>query len=327
MENNVKMNTSEFIERANKIHNYKYDYSKTVYTKSKENVVIICPKHGEFWQTPDNHLHNHGCKLCAIEEQHNKQRKKLCEFIDKARIVHNNKYDYSKTEYVNNHTDICIVCPIHGEFTQSPQGHLRGKGCRKCSYEYRGLMHRLTNEEFIAKSKIIHGDKYDYSITQYNGYENDVEIICPIHGKFKQNADSHLQGHGCQLCNTSKLELEFKQMLDSCGVEYISQCNYKRLPWLNKQTLDFYIHSKRIAIECQGKQHFEVVDFSGRNKERALKNFEENAERDERKKRLCEENGVRLLYFTKKKFLKNSNNVIDGEYFFNPRDINKLLNE
>ena len=321
------MNTNEFIERANKIHNFKYDYSKTQYIKSRIKVVIICPKHGEFKQTPDNHLHKHGCKLCSIEEQHNKQRKKLNEFIEKAQIIHNNKYDYSKVKYVNNHTDICIICPTHGEFTQSPNDHLYGKGCRKCSYESRGLKHRLTNEEFIAKSKIIHKGKYDYSITHYSGYENDVEIICPIHGKFTQNANSHLQGHGCQLCNTSKLEFEMKEELENNNIDYISQCNYKELPWLNKQTLDLYISSKRVAIECQGKQHFEVVDFSGKNKERALKNFEENVERDERKKRLCEENGVRLLYFTKKKFLKNSKNVINGEYFFNPQDIHKLLNE
>lgn len=116
-------------------------------------------------------------------------------------------------------------------------------------------------------------------------------------------------------------------MLDSCGVEYISQCSYKELPWLNRQTLDFYIPSKKMAIECQGKQHFEVVDFSGRNKERAANEFNDTKERDERKKRLCEENGIRLLYFTKKKFLKNSNNVIKGEYFFKPQDINKLLND
>ena len=321
------MNTNEFIKRANKIHNYKYDYSKTVYTKSKENVVIICPKHGEFKQTADSHLHNHGCKLCAIEGQHNKQRKKLDEFIAKAKIVHSNKYDYSKVEYVNNHTNICIVCPIHGEFTQSPKDHLRGKGCRKCSYENRGLKHRLTNEEFISKSKAVHKGKYDYSITHYNGYEKDVEIICPIHGNFRQNADSHLQGHGCQVCNSSKLEFEMKEELEKNNIDHISQCNYKRLHWLNKQTLDFYIPSKNIAIECQGKQHFEVVDFSGRNKERALKEFNDTKERDERKKHLCEENGVRLLYFTKKKFLKSGNNVIDGEYFFNPQDIHKLLNE
>ena len=321
------MNTNEFIERANKIHNFKYDYSKTQYIKSKIKVVIICPIHGEFEQTPDNHLHKHGCKLCSIEEQYNKQRKKLNKFIEKAKTIHGNKYDYSKVEYVNNHMGICIICSIHGEFTQSPKDHLFGKGCRKCSYENRGIRHRLTNEEFITKSKAIHKGKYDYSITYYNGYENDVEIICPIHGKFIQNADSHLQGHGCQLCNTSKLEVEIKEELENSNIDYISQCNHKKLPWLNRQTLDFYIPSKKIAVECQGEQHFKVIDFSGRNKERAAKEFNDTKERDERKKRLCEENGVRLIYFTKKKFLKNSNNVIDGEYFFNPQDIHKLLNK
>lgn len=327
MDSKQDLKTQRFIKRCNLIHQGKYIYTKTVYTRAKDSVIIICPKHGEFTQTADSHLHGHGCKLCAIEEQHNQQRKKLDEFIENSNIVHNNKYDYSEVEYVNNHTGVWIICPIHGKFKQTPNDHLCGKGCRQCSYEYRGLKHRLTNDSFIKKSNLIHKNKYDYSLTKYEGYDNDVEIICPIHGKYTQSADSHLQGHGCPMCNTSKLELEIEHILKQNNIKYISQCNSRKFPWLGLQSLDFYLCNYNIAIECQGEQHFHYVDFSGINEERARIEFDKCIERDKRKSMKCKENGVRLLYFTKKKFLKNGNNVIDGEYFFNPKDIIKILND
>lgn len=318
--------TQEFIKKAKKVHGNKFDYSKVEYIKAKRNVTIICPMHGDFEQTPDNHLHNHGCKLCAIEEQHKQQRKKLNEFINEAKIVHNNKYDYSKVDYINNHTNVSIICPIHGEFSQAPNDHLNGKGCKKCSYEYRGLKRRLTNEEFINEAQLIHNNKYDYSLTHYNGYDNYVEIICPIHGKFKQSADSHLQGHGCQKCNSSKLEKDIEQVLKENNIIYIPQCNHRELTWLGLQSLDFYLPDYNIAIECQGKQHFCVVDFSGINEKRAKIEFNNCIKRDNMKRNKCKENGVRLIYFTKKKFLKEGNNILDGEYFFDPNKIIDILN-
>lgn len=322
----MEAKTLNFIKKAIKIHGDRYDYSKVKYIKAKLNVTITCPIHGDFEQTPDNHLHNHGCKLCAIEEEHRQQRKTTDEFINEANIVHNNKYDYSKVEYKDNHTNVTIICPIHGEFPQSPNDHLQGSGCRKCSYIYRGLKRRLTNEQFITKSKLIHKDKYDYSLTCYNGYDDDVEIICPIHGKFKQNADSHLQGHGCQKCNASKLETEMEFVLRQNNIKYISQCNSRELPWLGLQSLDFYLPNYNIAIECQGKQHFCMVDFSGVDEEGAKSEFGYCVSRDKMKSNKCTKNGVRLLYFTNKKFLKEGNNVIDGEYFFNSNEIIDIIN-
>lgn len=320
------MTTKEFIERARKLYGDKYDYSKVEYIKSKKNVNIICPIHGEFTQTPDNHLHNHGCKYCAIEEQHKEQRKKLSVFIEQANKKHNNKYDYSKVNYTKNDVKVTIICPKHGEFKQRPNDHLSGKGCRKCSYEQRGINHRLTNKEFLEKAKLIHNSKYDYSLTKYNGYDNDIEIICSIHGAFQQNAYSHLQGHGCQKCNASKLELEIENALKENDIKYIPQCNSRIFHWLGLQSLDFYLPDYNIAIECQGDQHFQCVDFSGVNEERAINEFDYTVERDKRKSTKCKENGVRLLYFTHKKFLKSENNVLEGEYFFNSKEIINILN-
>ena len=111
-----KLTTEEFIEKARKIHNDKYDYSKVNYKRSSEKVCIICPKHGEFWQRPNEHLSGYGCRKCAIEVIKKKEMKTKDDFIKKATKIHKNKYDYSKVVYNGSFVKVCIICPEHGEF-------------------------------------------------------------------------------------------------------------------------------------------------------------------------------------------------------------------
>ena len=111
-----KVTTEEFIEKSNKIHNYKYDYSLTNYTGKDNKVIIICPIHGEFEQYASNH-YKHGCNKCGHEKTSStKISNSNNNFIEKANEIHNFKYDYSKVNYVNNKEKICIICPEHGEF-------------------------------------------------------------------------------------------------------------------------------------------------------------------------------------------------------------------
>lgn len=119
--------TENFIEEAKQIHGDKYDYSKVVYERSNEKVCIICPEHGEFWQTPNSHLKGCGCPKCDFSYKMNRE-----DFILKSGNIHGNEYDYSKVEYVNSQTKVCIICPVHGEFLQTPNDHLCGCGCPKC---------------------------------------------------------------------------------------------------------------------------------------------------------------------------------------------------
>ena len=169
-----KMTNSEFIAKARKIHNEKYDYSKVEYINNRTKVCIICPIHGEFWQTPNAHLNGQDCPKCK-----GKIKLTLEKFIEKAKKVHGDKYDYSKVEYINNHTKVCIICPIHGEFWQTPQHHLKGVGCPKCYGNF-----RKTTEQFIEEARKVHGDKYDYSKVEYVNATTKVRIICPKHGEF-----------------------------------------------------------------------------------------------------------------------------------------------
>ena len=195
----TKMSTAEFIAKAQEIHGNKYDYSKTEYSNSRTKVCIICPDHGEFWQTPTLHLQGNGCPKCS-----GKNKLTTEEFIEKARKVHGDKYDYSKVDYKNNHTKVCIICPDHGEFWQTPSNHLKKQGCPKCGFTIRNEKNTMTTEEFIAKAREVHGSKYDYSKSEYQNCNVKVCIICPEHGEFWQLPSSHLSGRGCPKCINRK---------------------------------------------------------------------------------------------------------------------------
>ena len=133
-------------------------------------------------------------------------------FIKKAKEIHGDKYDYSKVEYKNSNTKVCIICPEHGEFWQLPYHHLHGCGCSKC----RSKKMTLTTEEFIERAKEIHGDKYDYSKTEYVDNKTKICIICPIHGEFWQIPLNHLQNKGCPYCGKTK-KYTTKEFIESAG--------------------------------------------------------------------------------------------------------------
>ena len=275
------LTTEEFIKKSSEIHGNKYDYSKVNYVGTHTKVCIICPEHGEFWQAPNSHLKGSGCPKCSGVAKLN-----TTEFIKKAREIHGNKYDYTKVKYVNAHTKVCIICPEHGEFLQAPYAHLNGRGCSKCAGKI-----KLNTSEFINRAREVHGDKYDYSKANYVRTHTKVCIICPEHGEFWQTPADHLKGIGCPNCSSSKLESEIRIMLDEQGIKY--KCRERKIPWLKGLELDFYIPDKNIAIECQGRQHFKPVEIFGGEEA-----FKYTIENDRTKRKLCEEYGVRLLYYS-----------------------------
>ena len=124
----------KFKKKARNVHTDKYDYSKVHYINSNTKVCIICPEHGEFWQIPKNHLHGHGCPSCARENAHQRNSFTTEQFIKTASTIHEDRYDYSKVEYKNNRTKVCIICPEHGEFWQTLAMHNNERqGCPNCA--------------------------------------------------------------------------------------------------------------------------------------------------------------------------------------------------
>ena len=290
-----RLTTKEFIKKARKVHNDKYNYDKVDYVNAKTKVCIICPEHGEFWQRPDLHLRGEGCNLCNGKIQLSKE-----EFLKKANIVHNNKYDYSMVNYVGYHVKVCIICPIHGKFWQQPANHLCGKGCRK----YSRNSYNYNTEEWIEEAEKVHGNKYDYSKVNYKNSDMKVCIICPKHGEFLQKANNHLRGQGCPKCKESKLENNTRKLLEENKIEYVYQ---KKFDWLGRQTLDFYLPKYRIAIECQGEQHYRPVDFGGRGEKWAIKMFDKIKKLDNIKLNKVKENNIKMLYIND----NNKNNFLN----------------
>jgi very-short-patch-repair endonuclease len=124
------MNTEYFIEKSQKTHKNKYDYSLVDYKKSKNNVKIICPTHGVFELPAYKHIDGHGCKKCSKDEY---RQRYFLDFLEKSREIHKNKYDYSIVDYITGSKRVKIICPIHGIFKQKPSDHKSGKGCSKCN--------------------------------------------------------------------------------------------------------------------------------------------------------------------------------------------------
>ena len=288
------MSKETFIEKARRVHGDKYDYSKVSYSNCKDKVCIICPEHGEFWQTPDNHLQKKGCPVCRYISSGDKRRTSISDFINKANAVHNNKYDYSKANYITNRIKICITCPEHGDFWQTPDGHINKQaGCPYCSNN-----HKYSTEEFIEKAKIVWGDQYDFSQVEYNGTHNKVKVICRKHGEFWQTPHNLLIGVGCKFCNESKLERYIRQFLESQNIEYIYEYSRKEL---KRQTIDFYLPKYNIGIECQGRQHFEPVDFKGSDDSNLEEILRHVKELDETKFHIAKQLGIKMVYYIDRK--------------------------
>ena len=236
-----RLTAEEFIERAKKIHEDRYDYSKVEYKNSLTKVTIICPEHGEFEQTPHDHLRSHSCPYCSGKLKSNTE-----EFIRRAREIHGDKYDYSEVDYKNANTKLTIICPELGEFEQRASSHLSGCGCPKCAGK------NITTEEFIRRAREIHGDKYDYSKVEYKDAITKVTIICPIHGEFQQRPDHHLNGHSCPYCNGSKLTKE--EFIRKAREIHSDKYDYSKVEYKNAIT--------KVTIICPEHGEFEQTPNS-----------------------------------------------------------------
>ncbi len=286
----AKQTTETFIEKAKAIFGDKYDYSKVVYNKSNQKVTIICKKHGEFEQTPSHHLQGEQCPICAKEEALEQKRIKAHQkFIRDAKQIFGDKFDYSKVVYINQKTPVEIICPIHGSFFIKPDNFLRNNstnryGCQKCAKN-----HRYTLEEWKDVAHKVHKNKYNYdNIKEYTNAHQIIPIICPKHGLFMQEANSHLRGCGCPHCNMrkSQSELYFK-LQDDLNLQL--EFDYKT-PWSGRQMLDIYSKDYNFAIEFNGLQHYEPIEYFG-GESKFL-----NIQRLDGEKRIkCAENGCKLF--------------------------------
>ena len=232
------------------------------------------------------------------------------EFIEKAKLIHGEKYCYSKTKYIQSKDKVIITCLIHGDFEQRAGGHLSGYGCSKCSFENDSIRKTSNTTNFINKSTIIHKNKYDYSKTKYINTKTKVTIICPLHNlEFLQLPQNHLAGNGCPKCNSSKGEIKISTYLENKNIDFIPQKKYidcvndktgKQLPY------DFYLPKFNLLIEYDGELHFKPY----KKEEKDLLKLKETQYKDKLKTKYSIINNIKLLRIKYSEF-KNIDKILD----------------
>lgn len=299
--NQANEKTLEFIKQAKLIHGDKYDYSKSVYVNNKTKLEIYCPKHDLiFNQTPGHHINKKcRCPKCGRESGNFKQTKQIDTFIKDAKAIHGDIYDYNKSVYINKYTNLIITCKIHGDFEQTPSTHLRSGckyGCPKCGHVKIGNFRRLSLEEFINKSKSIHGEtKFDYSKVIYINDKTNIKLICrECDVEFETMPGNHVRGAGgCPCCTSSRGENDVRNFLIKNNIKFEEQkmfdgCKYKAL-----LKFDFYLPDHNACIEFQGRQHFEPISYFG-----GEDGFKLIKERDKAKVKYCVDNNIKLHCIT-----------------------------
>ena len=311
----------EIKKEFREIHGNKYDYSlidENIYVNSNTRLPIICHainenniEHGIFYQDRSHHLRGHGCPKCA------KTGIKYTteDFIQKIQKI-NKDLVLDKCNYINAHTKVCVGCKKHGYFNIRPYLLLQNHGCPQCAFEKRGFERRSSKQKFIEKAKMVHGETYDYGNVEYYTSTIKVCIICPKHGEFWQRPTRHLSGDGCPICSESKLEKEVRKVFKTLTRQ-------KTFEWLKlKQSLylDFYDEANKIAIECQGEQHF--IDKGN------FGDFENIIYRDKIKYKLCEGQGIKIIYYFPKEFLKHKNEFYSDKIVcHNINELKEKLND
>ncbi|MDC1342437.1 DUF723 domain-containing protein [Flavobacteriaceae bacterium] len=278
-----RISTNEFIKRSKIIHGDNYDYSKTEYVTSDKQVTITCKEHGDFEQSPFSHLNGIGCGVCSGRAIYNTDQAK-----QKIREVHGDKIDLSKFVYINKDYKSTLICSIHGEWETSYGSLVNSEsGCPKCGLITIGEKSKITKDEWLERCKITHGDFYDYSHTNYDGFLEKVNIICPKHGEFSQTAREHQRGSGCPNCSLSRGEKYILNFLEEKKIPYETQKKFSGLKKIISLRFDFYLPNQNCVIEYNGIQHYKLIEFFGG--EEALKNTQES---DKLKEQFCRDNNI-----------------------------------
>ena len=241
------------------------------------------------------------------------RKKTLEQFIKEAEIVHGaGKYDYSKTVYVNNNTQVEIICPIHGSYFQLPRSHVSAKcGCPKCSKVY------SDQEYFIQRAKEIHGNKYDYSKVEYKNSTTKVCIICSAHGEFWQTPNAHINGSGCPKCYDLKRSENRSKIFGIC----INDCQGLISDDENNECYNTWVQMLRRCYDLNLKKKYPTYkDCTVCEEWLFFSNFKKWFENPE--------NGFRKGYFLDKDLLIKGNKIYSPETcVFIPREISSITTQ
>ena len=314
----------KFISKAKNKYDNLYDYDNIEYVDYTTPILIKCNRCGNrFKQSPRKHIDGRGCTPCnnknRIKNLHNRDDAER--FVEKALKRHKGLFSYEKVKYLNSLTKVEIFCKsCEKYFKQLPSNHLSGKGCVYCRNKLIGNRSKYSYDKFISKLSYDHLLLYSFNEEDFNQKNNNeyqkIKILCKkckLH--FLQSISTHLSGHGCPNCNSKRGIKEtclYNDLKKHFDLDIIKQYRPK---FLQRQSIDLFIPKLNLGIEYQGIQHFSPVERFGGELE-----YLKIIERDFRKKKICDENDLELIYFTYKK------NHVPNRYQFNViTDIKDLI--
>lgn len=282
--------------------NFIFPKIKEEYKGYKSTITIACKYHGEFTREVRACVFNGVCPKCSVDRRSGIRRYSISEIEEKLKSHYGDRYSYPylSSEYKNNQSKITISCKIHGEFVNKAASWLLGNGgCSRCYGDSMSEHKSMLFSEFVFKSNKRYGHKYSYCRVKWEKQSRNrkepIEILCPIHGPFKQTVNDHLNSCliGCPSCaiTESFFEKEVKDYINSLGLKTVSR-NRKIIKPLE---LDIYIPSKKIAIECNGL-YYHRANLKGRNYHKD-------------KRIMCEKKGVRLIQIWDNEWVENKEKV------------------
>lgn len=317
---------NDFIKLRTFIHGNKYNYDKSICINSTDKIIINCPieNHGDFLQSYQKHINaRQGCPKCGDLRIAKSHKKSQDEFIKQAQFIHNYKYIYNKTQYTGSQNIVTITCLVnnHGDFDQIANDHINKRkpsGCPKCKNIKTGNRRRANFNIVLHNANFIHKEKYDYSEFIYTNNKTKSIIICPEHGRFNLSMEKHiLRQQGCSKCAPASYgEKIIIDLLTNLNYNFEKEYHLYLNSSIYPKRVDFYVKSLNLFIEFNGKQHYEIVRFSGQSEESAINNFNKQQVRDKELKKYCENNNINLLEIniTKCNYNKGGNLTILQNY-------------
>lgn len=276
---------AQYLAKARAVHDNKYEYVESSFTRSHSPIEARCLVHGAFIQQLSRHLRGAGCPKCIGRD---------VDWVARFKTVHGDRYDYSRTVYKDYKKKVEIGCPEHGFFMQTPDNHFRGEqGCPACKGARIRASKQLPVAEFVRRATEVHGGRYLYDSVQFtNMLTGVVRIQCPEHGFFEQNPVNHLAGKvGCARCNYSKSNGE-AAVHRFVSVFAFAQSRDRTV--LKPKELDIYVPSAKLAVEYCGLYHH-ALKRPSMPSERAAHQYKYIA---------CAAQGIRLLTLYESEWLQ-----------------------
>lgn len=288
---NIALDYLTFLERAEKIHQNRYEYFEESFSNYTSKMEIFCSEHGFFKQTPHTHVSMRaGCPKCGLIKSARSNQKGWESVLILFRDIHGDKYKYDESTYKDVSSKMKISCSIHGWFLQKPYQHYSGSGCNECAIIDVHNRQKIDFIEFKERSQREHGYRYEYFEEDYIDIFTPVKISCEKHGYFYQKPRDHYRGSGCPKCQSSRGENTVRLFLQELNIEFQEQKTFEGLEFKSKLKCDFYIPSVNTVIEFNGLQHYEPISIFG-----GLMGLQETQKRDIIKYNFLEQNNINLI--------------------------------